>query len=144
MIAKEVCKCRACPPGERVTEPSSPSQVIALRRSTACSVICSRDVKRGAETLRGLSKLEILDLADNNIWGLPLSTLCATPSLRTLNLTLNNIVEVSEVELTSLPYILKTRLNVEIFINRKVIALAKITFLSLLTCNKMLYLCIQF
>ena len=35
MIAKEVCECRACPPGERVTEPSSPSQVIALWRSTA-------------------------------------------------------------------------------------------------------------
>ena len=96
------------------------------------------------DSLKSLGGLESLNLADNNIWGLPLSTLCATPSLRTLNLTLNNIVEVSEVELTSLPYILKTRFNVEIFINRKVIALAKITFLSLLTCNKMLYLCIQF
>ena len=47
------------------------------------------------ETLKGLSKLETLDLADNNIWGLPSSALCHTPALTSFNLSRNNIVEVS-------------------------------------------------
>ena len=46
------------------------------------------------ETLKGMSQLELLDLSDNNIWGLPSSSLCHTPTLRTLNLSRNNIVEV--------------------------------------------------
>ena len=45
-------------------------------------------------TLRGLSKLETLDLSDNNIWGLPSAALCHTPLLNTFNLSRNNIVEV--------------------------------------------------
>ena len=49
-----------------------------------------------AETLKGLSQLELLDLSDNNIWGLPSSSLCHTPTLRTLNLSRNNIVEVCD------------------------------------------------
>ena len=55
----------------------------------------SMTLQLGEETLRGLSKLEILDLADNNIWGLPRSALCHTPALATFNLSRNNIVEVS-------------------------------------------------
>ena len=46
------------------------------------------------DTLQGLSKLETLDLADNNIWGLPSSALCHTPTLASFNLSRNNIVEV--------------------------------------------------
>ena len=52
------------------------------------------------ETLRHLDKLEVLDLADNNIWGLPEGALCHTPALQSLNLSRNNIVEVSEVGLS--------------------------------------------
>ena len=51
-------------------------------------------------TLQGLSKLERLDLSDNNIWGLPTSSLCHTPTLTTFNLSRNNIVEVSELGLS--------------------------------------------
>ena len=46
------------------------------------------------DTLKGLSKLERLDLSDNNIWGLPSSSLCHTPTLTSFNLSRNNIVEV--------------------------------------------------
>lgn len=52
------------------------------------------------DTLKNLDKLETVDLADNNIWGLPTGSLCHTPILRTLNLSRNNIVEVSEIGLT--------------------------------------------
>ena len=48
-----------------------------------------------SDTLTGLSKLERLDLSDNNIWGLPSSALCHTPTLTSFNLSRNNIVEVS-------------------------------------------------
>ena len=47
-----------------------------------------------AETLKGMSQLEVLDLSDNNIWGLPASSLCHTPTLTSLNLSRNNVVEV--------------------------------------------------
>ena len=46
------------------------------------------------DTLKGLSKLERVDLSDNNIWGLPSSSLCHTPTLTSFNLSRNNIVEV--------------------------------------------------
>ena len=39
-------------------------------------------------------QLELLDLSDNNIWGLPASSLCHTPTLTSLNLSRNNVVEV--------------------------------------------------
>ena len=54
-----------------------------------------------AETLKGLSQLELLDLSDNNIWGLPSSSLCHSPTLRTLNLSRNNIVEVCQTDQSS-------------------------------------------
>lgn len=50
-------------------------------------------------TLRNLGSLELLDLGDNNLWGLPPRALCHAPALTTLNLTANNIVEVAEVGL---------------------------------------------
>merc|ERR1719216_799229 len=53
-----------------------------------------------AETLKGMSQLEVLDLSDNNIWGLPASSLCHTPTLTSLNLSRNNVVEVSELGLS--------------------------------------------
>ena len=48
------------------------------------------------ETLKGMSQLTELDLSDNNIWGLPSSSLCHTPTLASLNLSRNNIVEVCQ------------------------------------------------
>ena len=53
------------------------------------------------ETLKGMSQLEVLDLSDNNIWGLPSSSLCHTPTLASLNLSRNNIVEVCGQEMDS-------------------------------------------
>ena len=60
----------------------------------------SLTLQLAADSLKGLEVLEVLDLSDNNIWGLPSGSLCPTPLLQSLNLSRNNIVEVSEVGLT--------------------------------------------
>ena len=55
------------------------------------------------DSLAGLGALHHLDLADNNIWGLPGGLLCPTPALQSLNLSSNNIVEVGEAGLGAGP-----------------------------------------
>ena len=58
----------------------------------------SMNMQLEAETLKGMSQLELLDLSDNNVWGLPSTSLCHTPTLKSLNLSRNNIVEVCGVQ----------------------------------------------
>jgi Leucine-rich repeat (LRR) protein len=60
----------------------------------------SLTLQLAGDSFKGLEMLETLDLSDNNIWGLPTGSLCSTPLLQSLNLSRNNIVEVSEVGLT--------------------------------------------
>jgi len=93
----EFCKIKLVPAGAFHGLHSLTSLVIQGHNSEWSG---SMTMQLQPETLRHLDKLEVLDLADNNIWGLPEGALCHTPALQSLNLSRNNIVEVSEVGLS--------------------------------------------
>lgn len=96
-LSLESCKVRQVPDGT----------FLGLRRLTSLSLRGHNSAWSGAMTMQlsadsllGLDQVTDLDLSDNNVWGLPVGTLCHTQQLTALNLSHNNIVEVSEIGLT--------------------------------------------
>lgn len=47
----------------------------------------------------GLDNLVSLDLAYNNMWSLPINSLCAMPRLRSLNLSTNHLLDITDLGL---------------------------------------------
>jgi len=93
----EFCKIKLLPAGAFVGLRNLRSLVVQGHNSEWSG---SMTMQLQPDTLKNLAVLETLDLGDNNIWGLPSGALCHTPILTTLNLSRNNIVEVSEIGLT--------------------------------------------
>ena len=94
----EFCKIKLLPAGAFQGLHSLNSLVVQGHNSEWSG---SMTMQLQPDTLRHLDKLHDLNLADNNIWGLPEGALCHTPALQSLNLSRNNIVEVSEIGLSS-------------------------------------------
>jgi len=92
----EFCKIKSLPAGAFLGLRNLRSLVVQGHNSEWSG---SMTMQLQTDTLKNLEVLELVDLADNNIWGLPSGALCHTPILQTLNLSRNNIVEVSELGL---------------------------------------------
>ncbi|XP_011868550.1 PREDICTED: slit homolog 1 protein-like [Vollenhovia emeryi] len=86
----DFCKIRYLPGG--VFSPVHKLRSLALRTHNGDWSTMMLDLHRDA--LRGLTSLQHLDLADNNIWTLPSELFCPVQSLVSLNLTRNKLQDI--------------------------------------------------
>ncbi|KAG7200331.1 hypothetical protein KM043_017792 [Ampulex compressa] len=86
----EYCKIRYLPGGVFATAHNLRSLV--LRTHTGDWSAMTLELHR--DSLRGLTSLQHLDLAENNLWSLPPELLCPLQSLSSLNLTRNKLQDV--------------------------------------------------
>ena len=51
------------------------------------------------ESFAGLHNLKSLDLSHNNVWSLPLDSLCSLPKLKILNMSKNHLLDMTDLGL---------------------------------------------
>ena len=51
------------------------------------------------DSFAGLNNLQSLDLSYNNVWSLPLDSLCPVPKLKTLNMSKNHLLDLTDLGL---------------------------------------------
>ncbi|XP_054014621.1 toll-like receptor Tollo [Hylaeus anthracinus] len=86
----EYCKIRYLPGGVF----SSAHNLRSLTVRTHNSDWSTMSLELHRDALRGLTSLQHLDLADNNLWTLPSELLCPVQSLSSLNLTRNKLQDI--------------------------------------------------
>ena len=92
-LSIDFCKIRHLPARSFTGLDNLKQLSVQSHNSEWTSILMDVDV----QTFQNLNHLQDLNLAHNNLWSVPINTLCALPSLKRLNVSHNHLLEVVDL-----------------------------------------------